>query len=129
MNHTTLYNISVLCDRLSSINPKGFCYSYAWPCSLCEGGASFCTGFISRKLSVFLFVLASFRVLIPFGLSITFVLVHSFWDLIWSNIDEVFSITSSDNVFTFGGFKACVLFYILQKEYISKIMKKAFYFI
>ena len=30
--------------------PKGFCYSYAWSHSLCEGVTSFCTGLISRKL-------------------------------------------------------------------------------
>ena len=43
-------------DRLSSFNPKGFYYSYAWSWGLCEGGTSFCTGFISRKLRVFLFM-------------------------------------------------------------------------
>ena len=39
-----------LCERLSSFNPKRFCYSYAWSCSLCEGGTAFWTGLISRKL-------------------------------------------------------------------------------
>ena len=27
-----------LCQVLSFFNQKGFCYSYAWSCSLCEGG-------------------------------------------------------------------------------------------
>ena len=30
-----------LCEVLSSYNPKEFCYSYAWSCSLYEGGISF----------------------------------------------------------------------------------------
>ena len=38
------------CERLSSFNPKGFYYSYAWSRSLYEGRTSFCTGLIFRKL-------------------------------------------------------------------------------
>ena len=34
-----------LCQGLFSFNPKQFCYSYAWSCSLCERRTSFCTGF------------------------------------------------------------------------------------
>ena len=30
-----------VCEGLSSFNPKGFCYSYAWSCGLCEGRLSF----------------------------------------------------------------------------------------
>ena len=41
-------------DSLSSVNPKGFYYSYAWCCSLGEGRTSFCTGLISRKFYGFL---------------------------------------------------------------------------
>ena len=37
MTHLTL----AICAWLSSFNPKGFCYSYAQCCSLCEGGLSF----------------------------------------------------------------------------------------
>ena len=44
----------LLCERLSSINRKGFYNSYAWSCSLCEGWTTFCMGLISRKLSRFL---------------------------------------------------------------------------
>ena len=33
-----------LCEELSFYTAKGFCYSYAWSCSLCEGRMSFCTG-------------------------------------------------------------------------------------
>ena len=41
--------LQFLCEGLSSFNPKGFCYSHTWPCSLCKGGCwgcggSFCTG-------------------------------------------------------------------------------------
>ena len=35
---------------------KGFCYSYAWSCSLCERASSFCTRGISRKLCRFLLI-------------------------------------------------------------------------
>ena len=31
------------CEELFSFNPKRFCYSYTWFCSLCEGKTSFCT--------------------------------------------------------------------------------------
>ena len=70
-------------EGLSSFNPKGFCYSYAWSCSLCEGRTSFCTGLISRKLCGFLFIFSvsftSFGVLLLFPLSITvFVFLHGF---------------------------------------------------
>ena len=37
-------------EVLPSFNPKGFCHSYAWSCSLCEGRTSFYTGHISGKL-------------------------------------------------------------------------------
>ena len=39
-----------LCAGLSSLDPKEFCYSYFWSCSLCEGRTSFCTGLISKKI-------------------------------------------------------------------------------
>ena len=39
-----------ICDGSSSFNPKGFYYSFACSCNLCEGRTSFCTGLISRKL-------------------------------------------------------------------------------
>ena len=73
-----------LCERLSSFNPKGFQYSYAWSCSLCEKRTSFCTGLISVKLSKFLLMFStgftSISVLLHFPLSITFfVFVHGFW--------------------------------------------------
>ena len=49
----------LLCDWLSSFNPKWFYYSYAWSCSLCEGRTLFCTGFISRKFCRFLLMFLS----------------------------------------------------------------------
>ena len=61
---------------LLSFNPKGFCYSYAWSCSLWEGRNSFCMGLISGKLYGFLFIFlnafTSFSVLLLFHLLITF---------------------------------------------------------
>ena len=66
------------CEKLSSFNPKGYQYSYAWSHSLCEGRASFCKGLISRKLCRFLLMFptgsTSFSVLFLFPLSITFLL-------------------------------------------------------
>ena len=61
---------------LFSFNPKGFCYSYAWSCSLWEGRNSFCMGLISGKLYGFLLIFlnafTSFSVLLLFHLLITF---------------------------------------------------------
>ena len=61
---------------LSSFNPKGFYYSYAWSCSLCRRRASFCTGLISRELCRFLLMFltgcTSLSVLLLFPLSTTF---------------------------------------------------------
>ena len=60
---------------ISSSNPKGFYYSFAWSCSLCERRTSFCTGLISRKLYRFLLMsstsFTSLSVLLLFHLSIT----------------------------------------------------------
>ena len=60
------------CERLSSFNPNGFQYSYAWSHSLCEGRTFFCTEFISRKLCRFLLMFftsfTSFSVLLLFPL-------------------------------------------------------------
>ena len=72
-----------LCERLSSFNPKGFKYWYAWSRSLCEGRTSFFTGRISRKLCRFLLMFStgftSLSVLLLFSLSITFfVFMHGF---------------------------------------------------
>ena len=69
--------------RLSSFNPKGFYYSYAWSRSLYEGRNSFWTGLISRKLCSFLLTFltgfTSLSVLLLFPLLITFFsFVHGF---------------------------------------------------
>ena len=60
------------------------CYSYAWSCSLCKGGPSFCTGFILKTTSEFLFMFLTgftpFSVLLLVPVSITlFVFVNGFW--------------------------------------------------
>ena len=90
-----------LCDGLSSFNPKGFYYSYAWSCSLRERRAFFCKGLISRKFCGFLRMFStgftSLSVLLLFPLS-----MHRF--SIPSKIDEVLSIYPSANVFIFGDF-------------------------
>ena len=74
------------CDSnniLPSFDLKEFCYSYAWSCSLCERRTSFCTGLISRKICIFLFMFStgfnSFSLLLVCTLFITFfVLMHGF---------------------------------------------------
>ena len=92
-------------DSLSSVNPKGFYYSYAWCCSLGEGRTSFCTGFISRKFYGFLsFRLALFIVLLFFLQQSASSTSCKVFDSISSNIDQVFSINPSANVFFFGDF-------------------------
>ena len=72
-----------LFEGLSSFNTKGFYYSCAWSWSLCEEGASFCTGLISRNVCRFVLMFLTgftpFIVLLLFPLSITlFIFVRSF---------------------------------------------------
>ena len=73
-----------LCVGISSFNPKEFYCSYAFYCSLCEGGrTSFCTGHISRKLCrfvlMFLTGFTSYTVLHLFPVLITFfIFKHDF---------------------------------------------------
>ena len=97
-----------LCMGLFSFNPKGFCYWYAWSCSLCELRTSFCKGFIFRKLCRFLFMFlncfSSFTFLLLFSLLITSFALRTIYDAISSNIDEALLINSSGNVFIFGDF-------------------------
>ena len=76
---------------LCSLNPKGFCYSYTWSCSLCEGCTSICTGLIFRKLCRFLFMFSTrFISFIVFFLSFLDCLLHLYpvFDAISSNTDE-----------------------------------------
>ena len=100
-----------LCEGLSSFNSKGFYYSYAWSCSICEGRTSFCTRLISRKLCRFRFLLmfstgfTSLSVLLLFPELIMFFLsLCMVFDSILSNIDQVLSINPSANVFLIGDF-------------------------
>ena len=92
-------------DRLSSFNLERLYFSYAWSCSLCERGTSFCTGLISRKLCGFLcFQLAllhslSYFFFLYWSLSLLLCLV---FDSISSNVDEILFINPSANVFVFG---------------------------
>ena len=91
---------------------KGFCYSYACSCSLCEGRTSVCTGLISRKLCIFLLMFlagfTSFIVILVFPLLVTFfVFIHSFW-YISSNNNEAPSINPSANMFVFEGLTSVV---------------------
>ena len=95
-------------DSLSSVNPKGFYYSYAWCCSLGEGRTSFCTGLISRKFYGFLLKFSTspniFIVLLFFLQQSASSTSCKVFDSISSNIDQVFSINPSANAFFFGDF-------------------------
>ena len=97
-----------LCDGFYYFDPKGFYYSYAWSCSLCEGRTSFCTGLISGKLYGFLLL---FWLALLHSVSCFYFLYRSsplslctVFDSVSSNIDEVLSINSTANVFVFGDF-------------------------
>ena len=70
-------------EKLPSFNSKGFQYSQAWSCSLCERRTSFCMELISRKLCRFLLMFStgftSLSVLLLFSLSVTFfIFLHCF---------------------------------------------------
>ena len=84
-------------EGLFSFNPKEFCYSYAWSCSLYKGRTSVFTGFISRKLCGFLFKFSidftSFSVLLLFPLwTFFFIFMHDFWCYFikhkWGSLDQ-----------------------------------------
>ena len=94
-------------EGLSSFNPKGFYYSYAWSCSLYERRASFCTGLtLENSADSYL----CFRLVLLLSVSYFFFLYQSpsslctVFDSISSNIDKVLSINSSANVFVFWDF-------------------------
>ena len=98
-----------LSEGLSSFNPKGFSSSFGWSCSLCEEGASFCLGSISRKPRGFLFMSSTgfttfSALLLFFSLSITLCVFLYIFYAISSNIDEARSVRPSANVFVFGDF-------------------------
>ena len=48
--------LDILLGGVTFSNSKEFCCSYAWSCSLCEGGASFSVGLIPWKLWALLFI-------------------------------------------------------------------------
>ena len=86
---------------------KGFCYSYAWSCSLYERQTSFCMWLISRNLCDFL----CFWLALLHSASYFFLLywlpsssLCTIFDAISSYIDEVLSLKPSTNVFVFGDF-------------------------
>ena len=89
------------CEGLSSFNLKGFYYSYAWSCSLCEGRISFSSAdsylcfwlAVHHSVSYFFFLYWS-----PFPLYARFLILFC--------IDEVLLINPSVNMFVFGNFNA-----------------------
>ena len=82
-------------ERLSSFNPKRFCYSYAWSCSLCEGKTSFSIGpYLLKTLQILIYVVDWLYVIqcLLCSLSSSF---YTVFDVISSNIDEILSINPS----------------------------------
>ena len=94
-----------LFEGLSSIKWKGIKYLYAWSCSLCEGGTSFCTRLFSKKLRRFLFLtgFTLFYILLFFSYGLLSLSLYTVFVTI-SNIDEVISINPSANVLVLGDF-------------------------
>ena len=94
-----------LFEGLSSIKWKGIKYLYAWSCSLCEGGTSFCTRLFSKKLWRFLFLtgFTLFYILLFFSYGLLYLSLYTVFVTI-SNIDEVISINPSANVLVLGDF-------------------------
>ena len=81
--------LEILCKVLSSFNPKWFSHSYAWPCILCEGWASFYERHLSRKLCgfsvMFLNSFTSFSVYFSFLYQLPSSSFRSVFDVIFSN--------------------------------------------
>ena len=96
------------CEGLSSFNPTRFYYSYTWSCSLFERRTPLCTILISRKLCVFLLMLAYVILALLHSVFYFFFLYRSSL-LLWTvfdpiSLDEILLTNSSANVFVFGNF-------------------------
>ena len=52
--HQYFWEVCFYGKQIINFNLKGFCYSFAWSCSLCEGRTNFYMGLMSWKLWVFL---------------------------------------------------------------------------
>ena len=93
--------------ELSCINLKGFFYSYAQSCSLCDGRTSFCTRYLSSENSAHSYLCFGLALLHSLSYFFFFYECHStalcavFYS-ISSNIDEVLSINPSANVGDFN---------------------------
>ena len=106
--HQYFWEVCFYGKQIINFNLKGFCYSFAWSCSLCEGRTNFYMGLMSWKLWVFLLMFltgfTSLSVLFLFPLSLTFLSLCTVFDAISSDMGEVLLINPSANVFVFGNF-------------------------
>ena len=96
-----------ICDGLSSFDPKGFYYSYAWSCSLCEVRTSFCMGLISRKLHGFFCFWLALLHSMSYAFFLYWICSSSLCTVLYSissNIDEVLAINPFVIMFFFGVF-------------------------
>ena len=97
-----------LCEGLSSSNPKGLYYLYAWSCSLCERRASFC---MDSLLENFADSYLCFQLALLYSVSYIFFLYRSsslllctVFNSISSSTDEVLLINPYADVFVLGNF-------------------------
>ena len=112
-----------LCEELSSFNPKGFYYSYAWSRSLCKGRTSFYT---------WLSYYVSSDTYLCFRLGLLQSVPHFFFhhrsisslctasDSISSNIDQVLSIDPFANMFVIGDFNVHHKDRLTQTDYLKR---------
>ena len=84
-------------------NPKGFCYSYKWSCTLFEERISVCKGLISKKLCKFLFMTV-FTYSVSyffFFYQLPFSSLFTIFNAVSSNTDEVLLINTSATAFVY----------------------------
>ena len=97
-----------LCEGLSSFNSKGFYYSSAWSCRLCERRTSFSMRCISRKLLWILTYVFNWlyfsQCLTSFSSSDHLLCLCAQFFILFHVTNYVLSINPSTNVYVFGGF-------------------------
>ena len=107
MNLSLNQTLDILAQGLSSFNPKRFYWSYARSCSLCERRTSFAwdlslENFVDSYLCFRLTLLHSVSYLFSSYLSPSS--SCTVFDSNSSNVDEIFLINPSANMFVFGDF-------------------------
>ena len=121
-----------LSDGLSFFNPKGFCYSYGWSCSLFEGRTFFLHGtYLLKTLQILTYVLNWLyftQCLIFFLHLLSFLSLCTVFDAIFSDIDEDLSINPSA-AFVFGDFKDYLHYKTILCDKVALDVKLMIFFI